>query len=1133
MGTSYAHTIDYVCAECDRSYQTSLWLLVDQRDKTDALERCRIDTIHCHQCPHGHPFRQDLPLLIVHRSSKRLLYSPAPPATPDQAAQELAALISHAGDGLPWKTPQSVRAALWVVRREMLALALAGVDRERLAQLEDMYQASAGQMGPLSAAEQLALCEQAVRMFRREQAPMLWGTFAGRMASALRSGATGDRARGLERAIALCEEILAEFQGHAEPFRVALAQVNLGAFCGSRVLGDTTAALDRELALLRDARRVLRPRLFPQLFAQASLNTAINLFKRPVRNREADTEQAISALEEGAAAISPERDPDLWGDVHQHLGIGYFRRIAGDRRENIEGSIAAYEAALITRTESRAPGQRVLTLMDLGNSLLERVGGDRAENLEHAIDTYTRGADLARQLHSDVDWARLQYDLSFAYLLRVKGEGRENARQAIAAGLRALTVFTEERHPMDWGRVQQNLGIAYRELARRDGADEWQASVDAFSAALSVRTAADSPADFMMTADNLAATLVEGPASDSPDAQERSLALLTQAESVDPREVAPHVYARFLVNLATAYRDRKTGDLDANRDRAIAIFRRAITLAREQGQYDEQIGATLRLADLEIRRGDWNAAYRELSVALPIVERSYLSTVSEAGREQAAERNWSLCQLLTETCLRCGKPTEAFMRWEEGTSRALRDELAMLDLPAPDVAEGILDEERNLVQRSRELDLVLRNPSSPTAHDEALPQSEQVRARLHEVWAELALDARLEQYVNLRRGDHLRWNELADWLADRPQQTALVAFARLREQWVAFIVRAGDSEPRVEELELSDTDALAVAIEWRKPRDEEPGQNDAARQAMQRVAATLLPPVFKHLSGVSSVCLIPYGLLHYIPIHAMSFEGHSMLDAASVWYSPSAAVAARGHRFGTRRTAVTTMFVVGNPSLDLPAAEHEAITVAGLFSGTAVIGRAATLERVRDGMRTAGTIHFAAHATFSESDPFSSGVLLADGAILTAQAMLAERLDASLVVLSACETGLQRIRPSNSLTGLVRAFMYAGARTLVVSLWAVDDLSTMLLLSQFYGRLSRGAGVADALRGSQLWLKGASAAQLAGWFRDAAGSARSDGRGESDYSREMWTRMAALPQAERPFEDAYYWAPFVVIGMPE
>ena len=65
MWTLYAHTIDYVCAEYDRRYHTSLWLLVDERDKKGVLERRRIDTIHCHQCPRGHPFRQDLPLLFI------------------------------------------------------------------------------------------------------------------------------------------------------------------------------------------------------------------------------------------------------------------------------------------------------------------------------------------------------------------------------------------------------------------------------------------------------------------------------------------------------------------------------------------------------------------------------------------------------------------------------------------------------------------------------------------------------------------------------------------------------------------------------------------------------------------------------------------------------------------------------------------------------------------------------------------------------------------------------------------------------------------------------------------------------------------------------------------------------------
>jgi CHAT domain-containing protein len=99
------------------------------------------------------------------------------------------------------------------------------------------------------------------------------------------------------------------------------------------------------------------------------------------------------------------------------------------------------------------------------------------------------------------------------------------------------------------------------------------------------------------------------------------------------------------------------------------------------------------------------------------------------------------------------------------------------------------------------------------------------------------------------------------------------------------------------------------------------------------------------------------------------------------------------------------------------------------------------------------------------------------------------RLDADLVVLSACETGLGRRVTGEGLVGFARAFFYAGARSLAVSLWLVADSSTPDLMRDFYSRLERGERKADALRQAKL-------AMIAG------------GR----------------------FAHPFYWAPFVLVG---
>ena len=78
------------------------------------------------------------------------------------------------------------------------------------------------------------------------------------------------------------------------------------------------------------------------------------------------------------------------------------------------------------------------------------------------------------------------------------------------------------------------------------------------------------------------------------------------------------------------------------------------------------------------------------------------------------------------------------------------------------------------------------------------------------------------------------------------------------------------------------------------------------------------------------------------------------------------------------------------------------------------------------------------------------------------------RLDADLVTLSACDTGLGKVLGGEGLLGLTQAFRYAGARTVLASLWSVSDASTSELMRRFYGSLKQGQTKADALRSAQL-----------------------------------------------------------------
>ncbi|MEZ5332250.1 MAG: CHAT domain-containing protein [Thermoanaerobaculia bacterium] len=172
---------------------------------------------------------------------------------------------------------------------------------------------------------------------------------------------------------------------------------------------------------------------------------------------------------------------------------------------------------------------------------------------------------------------------------------------------------------------------------------------------------------------------------------------------------------------------------------------------------------------------------------------------------------------------------------------------------------------------------------------------------------------------------------------------------------------------------------------------------------------------------------------------------------------------------------------LAEPSSPLPWARRELERVAELFGERATVfyGRGATEERVRATAGEADYLHFATHAVLDRRLPLESALALAlpggrtraasadDGSLRGWE--IAEQLDlhADLVTLSACSSALGGELAGEGITGLARAFQYAGARSLLVSLWDVSDRSTAELMERFYEGLRRGESKSGALLAAQ------------------------------------------------------------------
>jgi CHAT domain-containing protein len=247
----------------------------------------------------------------------------------------------------------------------------------------------------------------------------------------------------------------------------------------------------------------------------------------------------------------------------------------------------------------------------------------------------------------------------------------------------------------------------------------------------------------------------------------------------------------------------------------------------------------------------------------------------------------------------------------------------------------------------------------------------------------------------------------------------------------------------------------------------EPALEKQAIVLLQRVHELLMRPVEDLIGGHGRLVIVPHGVLHGIPFAALHNGVEYLVQRCELVLEPSAS-AVKFCRRPLRSTSDERALVIAH-SADglLPGATREAEAVAGLFEADCLLEAEASVDNVcRASARTREVIHIAAHGRSRPDAPLFSHIRLADGQ-LTALDCLRLPLECDLVTLSACDTGHAVVAAGDEPIGLTRSLLYAGARSVIQSLWRVDDDVTRRLMVDMYTRLRDGASRAAALREAQ------------------------------------------------------------------
>jgi CHAT domain-containing protein len=329
--------------------------------------------------------------------------------------------------------------------------------------------------------------------------------------------------------------------------------------------------------------------------------------------------------------------------------------------------------------------------------------------------------------------------------------------------------------------------------------------------------------------------------------------------------------------------------------------------------------------------------------------------------------------------------------------------------------------------------------------------------------------------------------------AEVPPGLLIVQYAVLKDKLLIWIVSRTLFEVREQRVPAAELNARVLDYVKLLARNDDSHVGEVSRRA-EALYDLLVSPIVPLLGKVRELCIVPDKALFHLPFAALiaPATGRYLVQDFTILFAPSASVLVHCSKTAQQRAQLLhteTLLSVGNPAFDraeypqladLPAAEVEANKVAQLYGGApALTGARVRKAKLTQLLAGADVIHFAGHYVADERTPMRSRLLLAkDGAddALTIAEIFGIRLSrARLVVLSACQTELERYDNGEGMIGIARTFLAAGVPLVVASQWPVDSDATAELMIQFHHlRKLEGFSTAEALgRAQQAMLAGA------------------------------------------------------------
>jgi CHAT domain-containing protein len=789
-------------------------------------------------------------------------------------------------------------------------------------------------------------------------------------------------------------------------------------------------------------------------------------------NAHSDFDEALRYYEQALQIFEEVGDRRLAVLVTNNIGFVHNRR-------------GEYPQALEYCTRALNMGEALGDRIQMAGSLncLAEVHRGRG-SYAHALDLYHRTLKLSQEL--GYKWQALETSMNIGLVHFAQGD----YRLAIDAYKRGLRLNKEMGGTTNVAEGLQSIGAAAWRLGERRRAEA------NYRASLRVSEREGHRAMVAANLHDLGRMALEA------GRHAEAGRLLTRALEV--REALKDQYGT-----AEALNGLASLRLLAGRPgQALDLTRRSAEIARTF-EFPELRWEAETLSGVAHRRlGQTDAARKSFHQAVEVIDGLRLQVVGRAqGRERFFESKLSPYHEVITLAMADGSATEALEMAERSKARALAD---LVQGGHADITGAMSDGERReeallraaLVSVNQKVQAE-RLRETPDAGRLASLEAERLLKRSAYETFQAAVYAKHPD-LRVKRGGAAPFR-FADADALVPDASvALLEYAVTEEATYLFVLARDQGPPKLHSYTLG-TGRRSLSPLARRLRERLAARDLAYAEDARRLYDLLLAPARVALQGKTHLVVIPDGPLWEVPFQALQDASvRYVLESAAVSYAPSLTVlreTLRRPASGNRRT----LLAMGKADSDLgplPEAERQVRLIGALYGSdrsSTYLGVEAREDRFKEEAPRHTVLHLATHGVLEESNPLYSHVVLSPGpagspedGLLEAWEMLDLKLDADLVVLSACETGRGRIAPGEGIVGTMWAFFVAGSRALLVSQWKVESASTTELMTGFHRRLAGAGG------------------------------------GKAEYLRQASLEVLRTPRYAHPF----YWAGFVLVGDP-